>query len=185
MRTLLLLSLLVSAGAFASAQSQPAQPAPRPAQPAPAPAPKPAAPAAPARRAAQPANTRSGMAITVTNPQGATLGAIQVEVMGTTDRNGETNGSGQVNFPGLQAGTYRLRFSGKSVITLEREVTLRAGQIADVDVTLNPAPPPPPPLVRPDSRRRSTCRACSRRTSSARCRGGKHCSPAAATPGRR
>ena len=42
------------------------------------------------------------------------------------------------------AGTYRLRFDGDDVISFEREVTLRAGQVADVDVSLNPAPEPPP-----------------------------------------
>jgi len=83
------------------------------------------------------------MAITVTSPQGSTLSGIHVQLMGTSERNGETNGSGQLNFPGLQAGTYRLRFSGEPVITFEREVTLRPGQVADVDVTLSAAPPKP------------------------------------------
>jgi mannose-6-phosphate isomerase-like protein (cupin superfamily) len=50
-----------------------------------------------------------------------------------------------VNFPGLQAGTYRLRFSGEQIISFEREVAIRANQVADVDVTLNAAPPPPEP----------------------------------------
>jgi hypothetical protein len=70
-------------------------------------------------------------------------------VLGATERTGETTPGGQVNFPGLQAGTYRVRFSGDEVITFEREVTLRAGQILDVDVTLNPAPPPPPAAAAP------------------------------------
>ncbi|HEY6359580.1 MAG TPA: carboxypeptidase regulatory-like domain-containing protein [Vicinamibacterales bacterium] len=82
------------------------------------------------------------MAITVTDPRGGTLSGIRVEMMGPADRSGETNSSGNVNFPGLQGGTYRLRFSGDEVITYEREVTIRPGQIADLDVTLNPAPPP-------------------------------------------
>jgi hypothetical protein len=94
------------------------------------------------------------MAITVTDPSGGTLNGVRVQVLGTTERSGDTNGSGQVNFPGLQAGTYRLRFSSDAVITFEREVTVRAGQIADVDVTLNPAPPkpeapPPAPAAAP------------------------------------
>lgn len=67
---------------------------------------------------------------------------IQVEVTGPADRMGETNSSGNLNFPGLPAGTYRLRFSGDEVITFEREVTIRAGQVADIDVALHPAPPP-------------------------------------------
>ena len=89
------------------------------------------------------------MAITITNPQGGTLSGINVELMGATARSGVSNDSGQMNFPGLQAGTYRLRFSGNEVITLERDVTLRAGEIADVDVTLNPAPPPPKVVAAP------------------------------------
>ena len=161
MRTLLLFSFVVVLGTGVSGQGQPAprqgtpaQPAPRPApaQPAPRPTPQPPATGAPATprpaqpapaRRAQPASTRSGMAITVTDPQGATLSGIEVQVLGATERKGETNASGQVNFPGLQAGTYRLRFSGEPVITFEREVTLRGGQVADIDITLNPAPTRP------------------------------------------
>jgi len=112
--------------------------------PAPAPVPKPAQPPAPARRPPAPP-ARGGLAITVTDPQGATLGGVRVEVVGASDRTGETNASGQLNFPGMQAGTYRLRVSGERVITLEKEIALRAGQVMDVDVMLHPAPPPPAP----------------------------------------
>jgi mannose-6-phosphate isomerase-like protein (cupin superfamily) len=82
------------------------------------------------------------MAVTVTSPQGATIGGVAVELMGPTERSGETNASGQVNFPGLQAGTYRLRFTGDKVTAFEKEVTVRGGQVADVDVTLTAAPEP-------------------------------------------
>jgi mannose-6-phosphate isomerase-like protein (cupin superfamily) len=57
-------------------------------------------------------------------------------------RMGDTNDGGQVNFPGLQAGTYRLRFSADAVTPFEREVTLTRGQVANLDITLTPAPPP-------------------------------------------
>ena len=77
------------------------------------------------------------------------MSGITVELLGVSDRTAETNASGQVNFPALQAGTYRLRFTGDRVITFEREVTIRTGQVADVDVTLNPAPPPPEPPPTP------------------------------------
>ena len=79
-------------------------------------------------------------------------------MMGPTERGGQTDGSGQINFPGLQAGTYRLRFSGDMVTTFEKEVVVRAGQVADVDVSLSPAPEPkvvmtpapaPPPAPAP------------------------------------
>ena len=93
--------------------------------------------------------------MTVTSTQGATLPGIHVEVLGVSDRSGNTNASGQMNFTGMQAGTYRVRFSGERVIAFEKEVVLRAGQIADVDVTLNaaprpPEPPPPPPPPPPE-----------------------------------
>ena len=85
------------------------------------------------------------MAITVTDAQGATLPDVRVEVIGMSERSGATSALGQINFTAMQAGTYRLRFSGTDVITFEREVVVRAGQVADVDVTLAAAPPSPPP----------------------------------------
>jgi mannose-6-phosphate isomerase-like protein (cupin superfamily) len=95
------------------------------------------------------------MAFTVTTPQGATLPGVRVELLGASDRTSDTNASGQVTFPGLQAGTYRVRFSGERVISFEKEITLRAGQIGNFDITLNaaappPAPPPPPPPPEPE-----------------------------------
>ena len=89
------------------------------------------------------------MAITVTDPQGVTLSGILVSVTGTTTRSGETNASGNLSLTGMMAGTYRLRFDGETWISFEREVTLRAGQVADIDVSLNPAPEPPPPPPAP------------------------------------
>jgi mannose-6-phosphate isomerase-like protein (cupin superfamily) len=94
------------------------------------------------------------MALTVTNPQGVTLPGIRVEVIGASDRSGETNASGQISVPGMQAGTYRVRFTGERVVWFEREVTLRAGQTTNVDITLSiapppPEPPPPPPAPEP------------------------------------
>jgi mannose-6-phosphate isomerase-like protein (cupin superfamily) len=72
------------------------------------------------------------------------------------ERMGDTNAAGQVNFPGLPAGTYRLRFSGDDLVTFEREATLQGGRVTAVQVTLNaveakkeepeaaPVAPPPP-----------------------------------------
>jgi mannose-6-phosphate isomerase-like protein (cupin superfamily) len=175
MRNVLLLSLLAAALASAgseraAAQAQPA-PAPRTQQPPPAPkpapptttAPKPA-PAAPApggqattptpRRpaAAAPAATRGGMAITVTDPSGATIPGVKIASDGPTPRNGETNASGQANFPALLAGVYRLRFEGDAIVAFEKEVSIRNGQVLAVDVMLNPAKkvaPPPAPVLNP------------------------------------
>ncbi len=141
MRSLAVLgAILVGSSAFAQTPA-PAAPA---APPAPAVRRAPAAPAA-----------RSGMAITVTDPRGTILSGVHVEVLGASDRSGDTSANGQLNLTAMQAGTYRLRFTGDAVIPFEKEVTLRAGQIADLDITLNlapkapepvaPPPPPPPP----------------------------------------
>jgi mannose-6-phosphate isomerase-like protein (cupin superfamily) len=107
-------------------------PAPNPAQ-AQTPANPPAAQTRP-RSAA-----RTAMVITVTDPTGATLPGIHVELSGDAERSGDTDDSGSLRFANLRAGTYRVRFSGPGVIAFEREVLVRAGQTADVDVTLNPA----------------------------------------------
>ena len=149
MRAILMLSLalLVSAlpawSQVALAQSTPGA-TPAPANPGAAPKPAPQ----PARRAAQPP-ARSGIAMTVVGPDAATIPDVTVEMTGPVTRDGVTDASGQLNFPGLQAGTYRLRFSGDAVVTFEREVTLRAGQIEKLSVRLNPAPPPPAPPPAP------------------------------------
>ena len=119
----------------------PPKPAPAPGATTPAPAPAPAQP----RRAPAATTSRGGMAITVTDSKGLTLSGIQVSVSGATTRSGETNSSGNLSVTGLMAGTYRLRFDGEEWISFEREVTLRSGQVLDVDVSLNPAPEPPPP----------------------------------------
>ncbi len=148
MRNVLLFSCLLAAVITSHTFAQTAAPTPQkpaPAPPAGAPATqKPAQPTTtPApRRPAPAASTRAGMAITVTSQKGATISGVHVLVMGPTERMGETDGGGQVNFPGLQAGTYRLRFSGDMVTAFEKEVVVRAGQIADVDVSLSPAPEP-------------------------------------------
>ncbi len=146
MRSALALGVwLLAATALAQTPAAPAAPPPRPAQSAPAPAPAPAV-----RRPAAPA-ARAGMAITVTDPRGTTLPGVHVEVLGTSDRSGDTNANGQINFPAMQPGTYRMRFSGDAVIPFEKEVAVRSGQVADIDITLNaaPEPPPPPPAAAP------------------------------------
>ena len=91
------------------------------------------------------------MAVTVTNTQGATLPGVHVGVLGASDRSGDTNASGQISFTGMQAGTYRVRFSGDRVVAFEKEIVLRAGRTADIDITLNAAalPPEPPPPAEP------------------------------------
>jgi mannose-6-phosphate isomerase-like protein (cupin superfamily) len=169
MRNILLLSLalVMSAGpSWAEQAGAPAKPGaaapkrgPEPAKPAPPTAkPTPAPPPQQPRRAAPPA-ARSGVAMTVVDSQGATLAGVTVEMTGPMPREGVSDDGGQLNFPGLPAGTYRLRFTGDAVTTFEREVTLRAGQVEKLTIQLTPvaraaAPPPaaspaPPPAAAP------------------------------------
>jgi mannose-6-phosphate isomerase-like protein (cupin superfamily) len=132
MHSVLLLIVLLSADSLFA--QTPVQPTPTP---------------APARRA-QAAPARGGMAFTVTDTLGRTLAGVHVEALGASDRSGDSNASGQVNFTGMQAGAYRVRFSGDPVITYEREVTIRSGRVTNVDITLNAAPPPPAPPPAPE-----------------------------------
>ena len=81
--------------------------------------------------------------MTVTDARGLPIPGIQVTVAGPSDRNGETNDSGQLNFVGMQPGTYRVRFDGDKLISFEKEVVVRSGQTTSFDAVLNPAPPPP------------------------------------------
>jgi hypothetical protein len=131
MRIVLLLSL-VALPVHLSAQTPP------PATQAPAPTTqKPAAPpAAPKPRPAQ----RTALVVTVTDPSGATIPGVRVDMMGAADRTGETDESGQLRFANVRAGTYRVRFSGEGLIPFERETIVRAGQTSELDVTLNRAP---------------------------------------------
>jgi hypothetical protein len=143
MRIVLLLSLLATPLHVATQTPAPTQPAPPPpATTAPAQPPKPR----PARTA-QPA--RTALVITTTSPDGRTLPGVRVEVLGAADRSGETDESGTLRFANMRPGTYRVRFSGPGLITFEREAVVRAGQTADLDVTLSPAPEPPAPEPAP------------------------------------
>ena len=87
------------------------------------------------------------MAIIATDGKGTPFADVTVELSGAASNSGTTNAAGQINFPGLRAGTYRLRFSGEGVTTFEREVTLKAGAIEKIPITLTEAPPPPKPVV--------------------------------------
>ena len=143
----LLLSLLLAQA------TTPSKPAPKP-QPT---TPPKAAPAQPRPAARQAANTVGGMAITVSDGKGSPFSDVSVEMTGAAERTGKTDAAGQLSIPGLRAGTYRLRFSGDLVTAFEREVTLKAGEIAKVAITLSPAPPvkvapapqPPAPVAPP------------------------------------
>ena len=170
MRTALLLSFVTTLAVSVVAQTPPAtspstqnsatknppaQTAPSQAAPAPAPTPKsepakappatsgqPQKPAPTTGRGATASGSRSGLAMTVTDMRGVPLDDVHVELTGPAVRAGETSGGGLLNFSGLQGGTYRLRFSGDVVTSLEREVVVAAGRVTTIEVPLSPAPPP-------------------------------------------
>jgi len=146
--TLLCLSLLflLANGSFAQTPA-----------PAPQTVPPPQAPPAP-RRAPAPAPapaSRTGVAITVTDSHGLPIPAVHVTIAGPSDRNGETDERGQINFVGMQPGTYRARFDGEKLVTFEREVVVRSGQPTGIDVTVNAAPPAPAPPKAPATETRA------------------------------
>jgi mannose-6-phosphate isomerase-like protein (cupin superfamily) len=105
-------------------------------------------------RAATPAVTTTTVALTVTDGKGAPINGVTVRVSGPVDREGSTAAGGALRLEGLRSGTYRFRFVHDEYITLERDVSIPAGQRAlDQHVMLSdadkPAPPPPAPVVEP------------------------------------
>jgi len=133
------------------ALQQPAPAAPKPATQAPpaspaAPSPAPAAPAAPKAR---PAPTSSTVTVKVTDRSGLPARDVAVSAEGPVSREGVSDASGQVQLRTMSNGTYRLRASGEKFITLEKEVTVRAGSTTPVEMSLSAAPPPPAPAPPP------------------------------------
>ncbi|HVL66927.1 MAG TPA: carboxypeptidase regulatory-like domain-containing protein [Vicinamibacterales bacterium] len=88
------------------------------------------------------------LAIVVTDDAGARAGEVTVTVTGPATRTARTE-AGRIALEGLPAGSYLLRFEREGFVTLEREVTARAGKPTQVNVTLKPLPPPPAPPPKP------------------------------------
>ena len=100
------------------------------------------APAPPARGGGKPAAAAGKLApltIQVTDPLGAPLADAAVTVTGPVAREGVTAADGSLRLTNMRPGTYRLRFVREGSITLERELTLRAGESPTVEVALSPA----------------------------------------------
>lgn len=110
---------------------------------------KPAPPRTPVRATARPTT----VTIQVTDALGTPLADTQVTVTGTVSREGTTAPDGTLRLTNMRAGTYRFRFTREGSITLERDVTIRAGEMPTVDVALSAAPavaaPPPAPVAPP------------------------------------
>jgi mannose-6-phosphate isomerase-like protein (cupin superfamily) len=102
-----------------------------------------AAPQTPARPRPRP--RVSATRVVVRDQSGAPITGAHVVVSGAASKDAATDSAGTVALASMRDGTYRLRLEREGFITLEREVTIRAGQPAEIDVVLNPAPPPPAP----------------------------------------
>jgi mannose-6-phosphate isomerase-like protein (cupin superfamily) len=124
----------------------PAAPAARP----PAQTPPPAAPASatPRPAAPRPRPTTPVAQIVVRDNSGTGLEGVKIAVTGPTSLQATTDAKG-VSTATLPPGTYRFRFERADFVTLERDVTVRAGQPTEVAVALNLAPPPPAPVALP------------------------------------
>ena len=156
MRTRILLALTALTLATAAAgqtqappQKPPAQTVPPPATAtAPAQAQPPAVPKPQAPPQAAPV-TRISMAVAVTDLAGEATPGVHVALSGPVAREGTTARDGIVRFQTLRVGTYRLRFESPDFVTFEREVTVKAGPLVEVEVTLSRVPEKPAALPPP------------------------------------
>ena len=116
-------------------------------------APPPASPPAPAPRAAPSSGPRaSTVTVSVTDESGAPVQGVTVTVTGPVTRTVTTVANGTARLLGMRSGTYRLRFEHQGYITLERDVTMRAGAVPEVDVTLSAGTPLPPAAAETEPR---------------------------------
>lgn len=104
----------------------------------------PAKPASP-----RPTSRPATLNIHVTDTLGSPLANTQVTTQGPVSREGTTDDDGSLRLLNMRAGSYRLRFECDGFTTLERELTLRAGEALIVDATLTLAPAPPPGPAEP------------------------------------
>src|SRR6476619_3188559 len=105
----------------------------------------------PPRRPAAPRPTMAQ--VVVRDVSGTALAGAKVIVMGPTSLEATTDEKGSASIGPLKDGMYRLRFELEGYVTLERDVTVRAGQPAEIFAALRiipkpiEPPPPPPPVV--------------------------------------
>jgi hypothetical protein len=81
---------------------------------------------------------QTGIAGRVTDPSSATVTGVVVSATGEDGTKSTTasNADGLYQFPGLRAGSYRLRFEVSGFAPAERTVTLLVGQTATVDIAM-------------------------------------------------
>lgn len=154
MRVLLpcLVVVTMTADAFAQTPAPPAKPpaetpakppAETPAQP-PATAPTTAKkPASVRRQQSTPSQVPTSVTITLTDASGAPIDNVHVSATGPVSRQTLSIDTGIARLNSVKPGDYRLRFERDGFITLERDLTVKGGSPATIDVSLSPAPPPP------------------------------------------
>jgi len=103
-------------------------------------------------------STSSTVTVKVTDRSGLPARDVEVSAEGPLSREGVSDASGQVQLRTMSNGTYRLRASGEKFITLEKEVTVRAGATTPIEMALSAAPPPPapPPPPQPEQKPQPT-----------------------------
>ena len=97
------------------------------------------------------ATTKPGsLALTVAGENGVPLSGANVKLSGaTTDRAGTSGADGVVTLVNLPPGTYRARIVREGYVTLDKEVTIRAGARLATEAVVAAAPPPPVPPPAP------------------------------------
>jgi mannose-6-phosphate isomerase-like protein (cupin superfamily) len=129
-----------------SAQT-PAPPAQPPAQtPAQPPATPPATPKKPTpsrRQPPAPSQVPTTVTVTITDSSGAPVDNVHVSATGPVSRTTLSIDTGVARLNNVKPGDYRLRFEREGYVTLERDLTVKGGSPATIDVSLSAAPPPP------------------------------------------
>jgi mannose-6-phosphate isomerase-like protein (cupin superfamily) len=110
--------------------------------------------AKPTQSSKKPAPTAT-LELKVTDRTGEPLAGAEVRVDGPSSREGRTNADGLIVFRNMNAGSYRARAERDGFVTLEKELTLKAGAPHLVEAALSPAPaasaaPPPPKTEKPE-----------------------------------
>ena len=110
----------------------------------------------PARGTAKPTSKPTAKPLTltvlVTDSTGAPLPDATVATSGPAVREGQTGPDGTVRLMNMRAGVYRVRAEKEGSITLERELTIRAGEQPSIEIALSSAPvapeaPEPAPMA--------------------------------------
>lgn len=131
------LSLFLAATLAAAASAQTQTPPPAPTRPA---APRPAGRASARGTAPRSVATK----VTVRDNSGTPISGATITIAGVGGAPLTTDMAGTVSAM-LNAGSYRVRIDKEGFLSLERDVTVRAGQPTQVDVALDRAPIPPVP----------------------------------------